>query len=377
MEKLLKRGLLNDSYKPKKKEDNSQKKGDTKREGQVVSDKQASSSTSNKRKDLCRRACEEFDRSNKRLKAVPSSYEIEVHPSMNLILQEVLADCRKKNQNILEQNSIFSGMQAKHLEKSKQEISQTAQFALGQVPGGQPKEALLLGIGNALDIPLPELAEKFDHLTVVDMDNESAKGAIEKLSPDLQKKIKLVVADISGIVGKISNEIQHIGNNSNSKKEYFERALAVIKEINGKFTESVPDFGQNYAFVCSHLVLTQLLNSSYSHILNVANSKYGHSDIEISDFQQEMGNLRMYVQQTHIDSLAKSVSPQGTVHFADTYMADDHNGGPIQSMVYSQIDNAIEEKFVSTKKDTLWAFKQSPQLEFAVVSHRLQPKREE
>ena len=381
MEKALRKGFLSTSN--KKKEGvggNSRKKGDTKREGQVVSDKQASSSASNKGKDLCQRSWEEFDRSNKRPEAAPSSYEIEVHPSTKSIPGEVLKYFENMNKSILDQNSEYKELQAVHLAKSRQEILQTAEIACGRAPEGQPKKALLLGVGNALDIPLQELAERFDHLTVVELDRTSAEQAIKKLSPDLQPKIKLVVADISGVAGEICNQIENIVDNSDSQTKFFKRATKAINDIKGKVTKSVPNFESGHAFVCSQLVLSQLLCDSELYIHDIAKNKYGELYNESHDFRQEIENLRLLVHKAHINFLASSVIPQGTVHFADTFI----NYGRVANtfidrkleLMYNakDVNKVIEAKFKQMKELTCWVFDQHKKLRLGVMSYRLEPK---
>ena len=168
------------------------KEGDTNKEDQKLSDKLDCPAASNKEEDLSQRAGEEFDRSNIYPETVPSSYEIEVHTSVNSLPSEMCELFSQINKDILKENEYYRDYQLEHINKSEEAILDSAKIALGRVPEGQSKKALLLGVGNALDIPLQELVEKFDRLTIVELDRESTENAIKQLSPSLQAKIKLV-----------------------------------------------------------------------------------------------------------------------------------------------------------------------------------------
>lgn len=181
-----------------------------------------------KEKDLCQNAWEESDQSNQHPETVPSSYEIEVHTSVNSIPSEMCELFSQMNKDILKDNEYYREYQLEHINKSKEAILDLAKIALGRVPEGQSKKALLLGVGNALDIPLQELVEKFDHLTIVELDRESTENAIKQLSPSLQAKIKLVEADISGILGPMSSEWLENIQNAESEADFFHGIIATF-----------------------------------------------------------------------------------------------------------------------------------------------------
>jgi hypothetical protein len=69
---------------------------------------------------------------------------------------------------------------AKHISNNQSGILSAAK--------GFNKKALVVGIGNGTDIPLKELAQQFEQLTLVDIDSEAIQRAISTLEPKLQKK---------------------------------------------------------------------------------------------------------------------------------------------------------------------------------------------
>jgi hypothetical protein len=204
-----------------------------------------------------------------------SGHETVHDRSIEHIPPEVLAASRKTNKEIAEHNARFEAAHSKHLANSKREILQTATIALERVPEGQPKKALLLGVGNGLDTPLRELAEKFDQLTLVELDKESTEEAIKQLSPELQKKCMLVVADVTGIVGELCKEIKDQVNTSDLPQKLVDTLAEKTNEAKKKVTESTPDLGTDYAFASSQLVLSQLSTTPHDYIRNTMKDKFG------------------------------------------------------------------------------------------------------
>ena len=327
---------------------------------------------------------------------VPSSYEIECHPSMKHIPQKSLKALEEINELLLEQSDFFKEHQALHLESSKQEILETAQFALDQAPEGQPKKAVILGIGHALDIPLPELVKMYDHVTIVEMDDKTVRPVIEKLPPDLQKKVKVVIADVSGIIGKVSKKLQNIARGLLPTPRLLAllRVRCILKKASKEVTKSAPDLGNGYAFVCSQLLSSQLMTMLTAKELQTGNhtlNRLKYDKFGKLECKQEWQELAKSTQQAHIGYLAQLVSPQGIVQFADTYTSRDgivivHNEGASEQktpyykntkmVCEDKVNEAIEAKFEQVKEAS-WTFQQSHVRKYEVISRRLKPKLEE
>jgi hypothetical protein len=80
-----------------------------------------------------------------------------------------------------------------HGERSKAFIRE----ALRTVGGG--RTAWVLGAGRAYDLPLPELAEAFDEIVLVDIDRGALEKTVGALEPSLRRRFELVAADLTGI----------------------------------------------------------------------------------------------------------------------------------------------------------------------------------
>jgi hypothetical protein len=122
--------------------------------------------------------------------------------------------------DIAENHRRYRKEQAEHLAKSKKEILETADAAVERLPQGQSKEALLLGVGPGTDYPLQKLAEQFDHLTVIELDEKGTRSAIEQLPLELRGKFNLVIADTTGIIDEYCQKIKESLNTSSSLKSF-------------------------------------------------------------------------------------------------------------------------------------------------------------
>lgn len=307
-----------------------------------------------------------------------SGHETVLDHSIEYFLSPVFEMLRDVNRELAKQYEQFKAQQAEHLTKSKEEILGTAKEALRRVPEGQRKEALFLGFGNGLDVDLPRCAEMFDRITLVDLDRESPERAIKQLSPDLQQKIKLVIADIAGINGKLVKESVESIQDSNSKDQMSGRLVKIMNNAMQEIAGSTPNLGTDYAFVCSHLVSSQLGTISHIVIRELAKSKFGVEpfiklDNSVNDLPECHEKLSNNLHEEHIRYLARLVAPLGTVHFADTYIRQMLDSGAGTIMVNPEIINPVlQKKFKSIKGETSWLFRQHPTQQFLVVSHSLE-----
>lgn len=114
-----------------------------------------------------------------------------MHPSASGILEAVFTNLVQINDGIIRTNERHKRSHMEHLVNSRREIITTADLAISRTRFDKPKKALILGAGSCFDIPLEGLAERFDELTLVDLDPGKTARAIRNLSPSLQQKYTL------------------------------------------------------------------------------------------------------------------------------------------------------------------------------------------
>lgn len=311
-----------------------------------------------------------------------SYYELSIHPSAQSIPAETVASFVKINAAIRRNHEQWKNIYAEHINNSKASILHTAERALSRTPHGKRKKALILGAGNCSDIPLPELTDRFDEVTLVEIDNESTERAVKDLSPAQQKKIKIVAADVTGIVGEFAEGINQ--TLTSPLPDFLVRAAEVIREID--VTEKNPDLEDDYTFVSSHLVMSQLAGLPNNYLRTTIMKRYG---IRLSsepgrDDEQLLNNLNIFnhlLQIEHINLLAKLVSSNGTVHLADTYAKVLPTPDPSQPQILKMILPEIIDPFIvqnftsSTDEADYWMWDNKPgEYKFFIMSHSLDPK---
>ncbi len=74
----------------------------------------------------------------------------------------------------------------------------------------QPRLAVVLGAGKAYDLPLEELARRFERVVLVDIDAEAmaASSAAAVREPKLRARLELRAMDVSGVTAHIARGIQ-------------------------------------------------------------------------------------------------------------------------------------------------------------------------
>ncbi len=274
---------------------------------------------------------------------------------------ELLAIYRTENEAVKKQYEMFKETQAPHLKQSRQEILETAKAAYN--PEAQDQNAVILGLGNGLDIPLEELAKRY-RVTIVEADKETALETVKSLPKELQSKITITIADLTGVGGAYCQSIKNAFDNQTSPKRFKRELLNVVDDIKKKIPEGTPDVGSGYAFVCSHLVSSQLhsIPDKYLGAFNVMPA----IEATYHEFQksEQAKSLRYLLQQEHLQYLKRLVAPSGTVHFADTYMLvrnPESNHPQRQVMLHPKnINPVLDTNFEKVKEPAEWMFNQTP-----------------
>lgn len=186
-------------------------------------------------------------------------------------------------------------------------------------------KAIIYGAGNCNDIPLAYLTDRFDRLTVVDIESQGVTKAVEVLPGNLQAKVNVQIEDLTNVVAETAESFTLLLSQSKSPTDFAEKVLASLPNIQLK----TPDFGDNYDFVCSNLLGSQLPAFVGIAFAIIGNSKYPHARFNEDSIamqalrinQPGLANNFVYLfQQAHIDLLLKSAKkPAGIIYLADTF----------------------------------------------------------
>lgn len=252
-------------------------------------------------------------------------YKIEIFPSGKTLPASALAFYRRSNAALIDKHTSHVQEWADHIKSSRDFITQTAIDSRSR--------ALLFGVENATDIPLEALAEQFDQLTLVEVDQDSVVAAVEALPIKSQEKVKIIIDDLTGALGGMTAQLEQVVQ-TGSFMRFLNQADSVVKKHHP--TDFKIDDG--YSFVCSSLVLTQFASQLYDQMRLMVAQAYAGSEI-----RPETGGLSLLVdltafakecQEKHLNLLRRSVASNGRIYLADTfsevYLACD----PLTQQVY-------------------------------------------
>jgi hypothetical protein len=102
---------------------------------------------------------------------------------------------------------------------------------LGATKGILQKNAVLIfGAGYCIELPLRELAERFDKVILVDVDKKAMQTAIDLLSDELKKKCTCIEYDLTGIFSNFSIELMHLERRTLNAHEIQEKINILLNK---------------------------------------------------------------------------------------------------------------------------------------------------
>jgi len=295
-----------------------------------------------------------------------------VHPSAENLPAFMLEGYAQVNAGIhAERRAFGTTLQAPHLRRSQQDIAETAGEALRRTGSGDERSAIVLGAGGCADIPLERLATDFDSVTVVDLDTSQTERALSNISGPLLGKITLMKADISGLAAGFARLFQEAGE-APDLDGFSRKAARLATAMNAE--AAAARFGDDYAFVCSQLVMSQLVSLPVLEVNERAKERYGQS-LRLtpagphSELFAALNGVNRDAQMAHARQLRSLVRHNGTVHFADT-IGQFHMGRLIPMLLGDAMD-ALQADFAELHPINQWPYTASPYTKFMVISTAL------
>ena len=164
-----------------------------------------------------------------------------------------------------------------------------------------PRLAVVLGAGKAYDLPLAELAQRFERVILVDIDAEAlaqtAQAAVRE--PALQRRLELRALDLSGVGARFARAIEE---SSGSDAATTEAALTALC-ASYRLANGARLLDERADLIVSALVLTQLALPLKLYARRVLKERFGAA------LQPEpWDELDLRMQQDHIDALPRAAS---------------------------------------------------------------------
>ena len=263
---------------------------------------------------------------------------------------------------------------AGHFLRSRKRILRAAQTALQLDTQSTHKKALFLGSGLGSDLPLEDLViAGFDSLTLVDLYSENTARALEERIPSPQEQSRLTVmrADMSGVGAEVFNQMEAVREATDNATAFSARTSRILRQAQTSPSLDVK-LDDDFTFVCSNLLLSQLTELPFAYIDDVLHNRAGVGLNDLSIDNQlflQFYMLKREIEIKHITNLRSYVSLNGLVYFGDTI--SDQNG---LMLGMDEIDAQIEDSFngLSNKE---WKWHEGDDT-FTVVSRTLRPKPE-
>ena len=197
---------------------------------------------------------------------------------------------------------------APHIEESRRRILQAAKLAQGH------SRAVVLGAGSCREIPLEGLAQQFEQVVLVDLDEQSMREAVSRLSSELQDKVEIRVSDITSFAQPMMERVERAVKETRSAEEAFDR-LATIYDTVSQFGAG-PNLPKADLLISS-LVLAELPRYPRTYADRLVQNKFR---VRLSTWEkhvQAQERLEQFVVRDHVALLARLSKPGGVVYFAD------------------------------------------------------------
>jgi hypothetical protein len=169
--------------------------------------------------------------------------------------------------------------------------------------------AVVLGAGQAFDLPLPELARAFERLVLVDIDGPALEATIASSikDPGLRARVEPRVLDLSGINGQLVRAVAQVMAGSGGADEI---ALELSSLCRSYWLPARPRLlgaNERADLLISGLVLSQVAWPQRVHALRLYEQRFGKLGGEAERrWIVPWWEFELRVQQDHITSLAGS-----------------------------------------------------------------------
>jgi hypothetical protein len=171
----------------------------------------------------------------------------------------------------------------------------------------QRKLAVVLGAGQAFDLPLPELARAFERLVLVDIDGAAMDATISSTieDPGLRARVEVRVLDLSGINGQLVRALDDVLAGSGGADEIAAELAHLCRSYWLAERPRVLAADERADLLISGLVLSQIAWPQRVYALRLYEQRFGKLGPEAERrWIVPWWEFELRVQQDHITSLA-------------------------------------------------------------------------
>lgn len=240
------------------------------------------------------------------------------------------------------------------------------------------RHCVVLGAGPCFDIPLRELHEGFERVTLVDIDHEAMQEAVRGLSPRDPSSVECVEEDITGGVGTISSQIYDAIRRGSKARKVVNGIVRIMDRA-----EVSPEYvrGIQADYIVSSMVLSQLANP-----LKLAPSWHEQRfSKNLIDSKRWASAYRSFAERIQLAHLRALRSRGGAIIFLSTDCSDLVSERPIrwsgsdglyagQTFLYPLAIAAIDQIRQGAVQSDQWLWQRSaPDPELSTTTYRASP----
>jgi hypothetical protein len=172
---------------------------------------------------------------------------------------------------------------------------------------GRRELAVVLGAGQAFDLPLPELARNFARLVLVDIDGPALEATISSTfeDPGLRARVEARVLDLSGINGQFVRAVDQLMAGSGGADEIAAELSHLCRSYWLPERPVILGANERADLLISGLVLSQIAWPQRVYALRLYEQRFGKLGAEAERrWIVPFWEFELRVQQDHITSLA-------------------------------------------------------------------------
>ncbi len=187
---------------------------------------------------------------------------------------------------------------------------------------GLKGRAIVLGLGNGIDIPLKQLAEQFDKIIGIDIDLKTMERTKMSLPGELRNKVELKTLDLTGIVAEFSQKVEAFAQKFPKPKfnEFYQKIAELIINLRPKRPDLPPS---DATYITSSLILSQLASQIILYLRDIINKYYPDKCYKINSDLNILSILKTFadeVQTQHIENIHYWLKKKGRAYISTTYM---------------------------------------------------------
>ncbi|MCP5111445.1 MAG: hypothetical protein GY953_11480, partial [bacterium] len=190
--------------------------------------------------------------------------------------------------------------------------------------------------GVCSEIPLEELARRFNRVILVVMDGASMVEAVEGLPLELRSKLELRVADVTSFAGALMERVRQAVEESEDAADVFGRFDQIFSEMRtGEYPSRLPKSD----LVVSSLVLSELPRYPMAYADRLVRVRFRTRLRKWDGHDAARERLRRLLIEDHVRLLAEVCRKDGVVYFSDTV-----SRGPAYTQFPANIRQAAESE---------------------------------